>query len=405
MSSHKYDFDKIINREGTNAMALTGYRGYLFDSKEDLSGKYSEKDFIPMWVADMEFAIAPEIIDAMKKRLDHPLLGYSMVANPSYPIAFQKWCKDRYNWTFDLEHLVYAKGVIPALFSLIGQICQPDEKVLIVTPSYAFFKHATDANGLELVCSELMEVNGVYQMNMVDIEKKVSDDKCSLAILCNPHNPTGRAWTEEELLAVGSVCLKNKVTIISDEIHCDLMRKEKTFTPMARLFPASDQIITCMAPSKTFNLAGNMFANIIIPNDGMRKAYKEKYLPVENPLSVVAAEAAYAKGHTWLVALIDYLDANFEYLKTQIELHLPKAKFNIPDSTYLAWVNVREYFSNNANLTLFFAKNAGVLLEGGDMFVSNAEGYIRLNLACPRKRLRVGVERIISAILERQAEY
>ncbi|MFD2585575.1 MalY/PatB family protein [Croceitalea marina] len=400
MSTNNYQFDQIINRKGTNAMSLTGYRGYLFDPDENLSGKYDEADFIPMWVADMEFAIAPEIIASMKKRLEHPLLGYSRVADPKYALVFQKWCVDRYGWKFDPKHLVNAKGVIPALYDLTGHICKRDEKVLIITPSYAFFKHAVDFNGVELVCSDLIEVNGEYRMDMDDIRKKAADEKCVLGIFCNPHNPTGRVWSKEELQELGEVCLEHDLTIISDEIHCDLLRKGMNFTPMASLFPDSNQIITCMAPSKTFNLAGNMFANIIIPNDTLRKTYSENYLPVENPLSIVAAQAAYSEGHAWLAELTEYLDANFKYLKTELDTHLPQAKFIIPEATYLAWVNVSAYFTGDENLTLFFARNAGVLLEGGDMFVANAEGHIRLNLACPRIRLEEGVRRVITAILE-----
>ena len=401
MSSNKYLFNEVINRKGTNAMSITGYRGYLFEPDEDLSGKYEEEDFIPMWVADMEFAIAPEIIDAIKKRLEHPLLGYSMVADPAYSSAFQDWCIDRYDWKPSIKDLVYAKGIIPALYSLIGHICKSDEKVLIVTPSYAFFKHGVDFNGVELVCSNLIEVEGKYCMDMDDIRTKAADEKCVLGIFCNPHNPTGRVWSKEELQELGEVCLENNLAIISDEIHCDLIRKDKTFTPMASLFPNSDQIITCMAPSKTFNLAGNMFANIVIPNDLLRKTYSANYLPIENPLSIVAAQAAYTNGQEWLAELTDYLDANFKYLKTQLDAFLPHTKFVIPDATYLAWVNVNHYFTDNENLTLFFARNAGVLLEGGDMFVANAEGYIRLNLACPRERLEEGVLRVIAAILEK----
>ena len=399
MASNKYNFSTIINRADTNAMSVTGYRGYLFDKDVDLSGQYEEADFIPMWVADMEFAIAPEIIDAMKKRLDHPLLGYSMVADPAYPLSFQKWCVDRYGWKPEIAHLAYAKGVIPALYSLIGYICKPDEKVLIVTPSYAFFKHGADANGIELVCSHLVETEGKYVMDISDIREKTADEKCVLAIFCNPHNPTGRVWSKEELQKLGDVCIENNVTIISDEIHCDLLRIDQSFTPMASLFPDSDQIITCMAPSKTFNLAGNMFANIIIPNDALRTTYSEGYLPIENPLSIVAAQAAYTHGHEWLIELTAYLDANFRYLKSQLDKHLPHTIFVIAESTYLAWVNVSHYFSDNENLTLFFARNAGVLLEGGDMFVANAEGYIRLNLACPRERLEEGLGRVIAAVL------
>ncbi len=401
MTDSKYQFDQIIDRKGTNAMSLAGYRGYLFDPDVDLSGKYPEEDFIPMWVADMEFAIAPPILAAMKKRLEHPLLGYSMVADPAYSLAFQKWCQDRYDWTFNLEHLVHSKGVVPALFSLIGLICKPGEKALIVTPSYAFFKHASDYNQVEIVSSDLIQIDGVFKMDMADIRAKALDEKCVLGIFCSPHNPTGRVWSLDELKELGEVCLENNLTIISDEIHCDLLRSENTFTPMSKLFPQSDRIITCMAPSKTFNLAGNSFANLIIPNEDLRKRYQDAYLPIENPLSIVAAEAAYTKGHSWLEDLTEYLDANFKYLKEQLSMHLPQAEFRIPESTYLAWVNLQYYFPDGENLTLFFARNAGVLLEGGDMFVANADGYVRLNLACPKTRLEKGLKRIIQAVHER----
>ena len=401
MSTNKYQFDTVIDRTGTGAMSLTGYRGYLFDPEEDLSGAYQEEDFIPMWVADMEFAIVPEIIEAMKKRLEHPLLGYSMIPSAStYPRIFQEWCLANYGWKPNLEHLVYSKGVIPALYSLIKYICKQDEKILIITPSYAFFKHAADSNGVTLVYSDLIEKGGVHYMDMDDIRTKTSDEKCVLAIFCNPHNPTGRVWSKKELIELGEICLGNNLTIISDEIHCDLLRKEMAFNPMANLFPDSDKIITCMSPSKTFNLAGNLFANLVIPNESLRKTYLENYLPIENPLSVVAAQAAYAEGQAWLVELKAYLDDNFNYLKTQLDKHLPLTNFVIPQGTYLAWVNVSDYFDAEENLTLFFARKAGVLLEGGDMFVANANGYIRLNLACPKVRLEEGLQRIITAVLK-----
>ncbi|AUC77816.1 aminotransferase [Olleya sp. Bg11-27] len=401
MSSKKYQFNQVLDRKGTNAMSIEGYRGYLFDPDEDLSGNYQEADFIKMWVADMEFAIAPEIINAMKNRLEHPLLGYSMVADPSYALSFKQWCIERYQWQFDINHLVHAKGVIPALYDLIGHICKSDEKVLIVTPSYAFFKHGTDYNNVALVCSDLIEEEGRFNIDMDDIKKKTADPKCVLAVFCNPHNPTGRLWSKKELVAFGDVCLKNGLTIISDEIHCDLLRKDKRFTPLASLFPNSDKIITCMAPSKTFNLAGNMLANIIIPNEELRVKYNKNYLPFENPLSIVAAHAAYSEGHAWLTGLTDYLDDNFKYLKKQLDTYLPHAEFTIPEATYLAWVNISYYFSDNENLTLYFARNAGVLLEGGNMFVANADGYIRLNLACPRVILEEGLRRVIQAVLEK----
>jgi len=189
--------------------------------------------------------------------------------------------------------------------------------------------------------------------------------------------------------------------IISDEIHCDILRKGNHFTPLAKLFPESDQIITCMAPSKTFNLAGLMFANLIIPNAALRTQWINNHFSSENPLSITAARAAYTSGHAWLDELTLYLDDNFKFLKDYLAVHLPKAVFTIPEATYLAWINISAYFSDEENVALFFANKAGVLLEGGNMFVSNAKGYIRLNLACPRSRLEEGLRRISESMINR----
>ncbi|MEM8523826.1 MAG: MalY/PatB family protein [Bacteroidota bacterium] len=393
-----YNFDQIINRQNTNAMSVEGYEGYLFAGEDRLDIKHEKEDLIRMWVADMEFTVAPEIIEALKKRLEHPIFGYSGVFEESYLLAFQNWCKTRYDWSFDKDHLVYSQGVIPALFELVGYLCQPSEKILFLTPSYAFFKHAADYNKVELLTSDLVYENGDYQIDFEDFKKKAARADVSLFILCNPHNPTGKIWSDNELKQLGEICLENEVTIIADEIHCDLLRQGKSFTPLAKLFPQSDQIITCMAPSKTFNLAGFMFANILIPDEKLRTYWQERNLPVVNPLSVVAAEAAYAKGTPWLEAMTTYLDDNFAYLDHFLKTHLPKAKFQIPDATYLAWVDLSAYFPRGENLTLFFANQAGVILEGGNMFVDNADGFIRLNLACPRTKLEEGLKRIAMSV-------
>lgn len=401
MGSKKYDFDTIHNRQKTNAMSTDGFREYLFADEPNLNLNCPDDELIRMWVADMEFGTAPEIIEALQKRLEHPIFGYSQVTDPKFAEAFFNWTKTRYGWAFEKEHLLFSKGVVPALFSLIELIMKPDEKILIMTPSYAFFKHAADANGTELVYSKLIYDNGFYTMNFEDIRKKAADEKVTLCIFCNPHNPTGRVWTENELKQFGEICLKNKVMIISDEIHCDLIRANKKFTPLAKLFPETDQIITTMSSSKTFNLAGFMFANLIIPNDALRENWQQSNFPIDNPLSIVAAQAAYSSGHAWLEELSIYLDENFEFLRDFLAEHLPDSVFTISESTYLAWVNVGAYFQKDENLTLFFANNAGVLLEGGNMFVDNSDGFIRLNLACPRATLEVGLKKIEKAILER----
>jgi len=394
----KYDFDKIIDRRNTNAMSMEGFREYLFDKNDKLDFPCADDEFISMWIADMEFASPPEISTALKNRIDHGIFGYSQIFDPKYKSSFLNWTIIRYDWAFDPNHLVTSKGVIPALFGLIEYICQPDEKVLILTPSYAFFKHAADHNDRILVTSDLICDDGHYSMDFEDLKNKAADPKVKLCIFCSPHNPTGRVWEIDELKKLGEICFENKVMIISDEIHCDLLRSGKKFTPLAKLFPTSDQIITCMAPSKTFNLAGFMISNIIIPNDKLRGIWKEKQLPIDNPLSIVAAQTAYTEGHEWLSELVKYLDGNFIFLQKYLAKHLPKTVFHIPDSTYLAWVDVSAYFPRNKNLTLFFANQAGVLLEGGNMFVDNSDGFIRLNLACPRSKLKEGLDRISKAI-------
>ena len=394
-----YNFDEIINRQGTNAMSTDGFREYLFGGREDLDLPCADEELISMWIADMEFATAPEIMKGIQDRLSQRIFGYSQVFDPKYIEAFLNWTTSRYGWAFEPEHLVTSPGVVPALFDLIGYLCQPDEQVLIMTPSYAFFKHAADYNEIEMVTSDLICEAGYYSVDFEDFRKKVELEKVTLFILCSPHNPTGRVWTTEELKKIGHLCLENNVTIIADEIHCDLLRKGKTFVPLAKLFPDTYQIITCMSPSKTFNLAGFQFANIIIPNEELREKWQHHHLPVENPLSIAAAQAAYADGQEWLEQLSEYLDENFIFLEKYLKEHLPEAKFKISEATYLAWINVSAYFEEEENLTLFFANHAGVLLEGGNMFVANSEGYIRLNLACPRVRLVEGLEKISGAIL------
>lgn len=251
------------------------------------------------------------------------------------------------------------------------------------------------------MCSDLVHVNGSFQIDFDDVARKAADKQTALFILCHPHNPTGRVWTEDELRRLGDICIENNLWILSDEIHCDLLRKGKRHIPLAKLFPDYDKIITCMAPSKTFNLAGLMFSNIMIPNHEMRQLWLARHYNFENPLSIAAAQAAYEKGADWLEELRIYLDENFAYTKKYLSKNLPDALFEIPESTYLAWVNVSAYFQDGEDLPMFFANKAGVLLEGGNMFVQNSDCFIRLNLACPRSMLSEGLRRICEAIMEK----
>ncbi len=397
-----YNFDEIIDRRNTNAMNTDGFRSYIFHADDSMTFPYKDDEFIRMWVADMEFATPQVVIDAIKERLDKKIFGYTRVFADSYYNAFVNWCDRRYGWRFDKKQLVMSNGIIPALFELVDYICKPDEKVIFLTPSYAYFKHAADFNHRESVCSDLINENGHYKIDFEDLEKKSADEKATLLIFCNPHNPSGRVWTEEELRKLADICTKNDMWIISDEIHCDLLRVGKKHIPLAKVLPDYDKLVTCMAPSKTFNMAGLMISNIIISNDELRDIWLSRHYNFDNPLSVAGSQAAYEMGESWLEELRVYLDENFAFTKDYLAENLPKAVFEISEATYLAWVDISEYFNKDENLPLFFAYEAGVLLEGGGMFVQNSDGFIRLNLACPRSILSEGLKRICNAINEKK---
>ncbi|WP_301285659.1 MalY/PatB family protein [Paenibacillus silvae] len=403
-SAKSYNFDEIIDRTGTNAMNTDGFRQYIFNATSEMTFPFKDEEMIRMWIADMDFATPPEILDAVKQRLDRRIMGYSQIFDPAYYEAVANWMKRYYNWSFPKEHLETSNGIIPALYELVEYICQPDEKVLILTPSYGFFKSAADHNRLELVCSDMINEQGQYTIDFKDFEAKARDEKVRVCIFCNPHNPSGRIWSTEELELVGEICLSNDVWIISDEIHCDLLRTGKTHTPLAKLFPATDRIITCMSPSKTFNMAGLMFSNVIIPNKGLRDIWQARHYGFKNPLSIAATQAAYEHGDAWLRQLKLYLDGNFAYVDEYVKQHLPLAVFHIPDATYLAWIDITPYAPKDVSLPLFFAEQAGVLLEDGGMFVANGEGYIRLNLACPRSILKEGLSRISRVLVKQQED-
>ncbi len=393
-----YDFDEIVDRKNTNAMNIEGFRPCIFHDDGTMVFPFRDDEFVRMWVADMEFATPDVVLEAMHERIEKRIFGYTQVFDPAYYEAFSAWTESRCGWHCGKAHLCTSNGIIPALYELVDYITKPDEKVLILTPSYAFFKHAADFNRRTLVCSDLVEEALDYRIDFEDFERKAADPKTTLLIMCNPHNPTGRVWTEEELRRVIEICERHGLTVISDEIHCDLIRSGEKHIPMAKLAPENKRIITCMAPSKTFNMAGLMFSNVIIPDDGIRALWKARHYGFDNPVSIAAAQAAYARGGQWLSELQAYLDQNFAHLKAFLEEELPKARFRIPAATYLAWVDVGAYLPKGTDLPRFFAMKAGVLLEGGDMFVRNSDTFIRLNLAMPRAMLQKGLERIARAV-------
>ncbi len=396
----QYDFDRIIDRRHTNAIATDGFRQYLFDGADDVKIK-SDDEILSMWVADMAFASAPAAIEAMEARLRHPIFGYTAIVDDTLFEAFADWCDRYYSWRPDREHFVTSGGVVPALYDLVEHILEGDEKVATFTPAYAFFERAATYHDHRLVTCGLVESAGRYEIDLADLDAKLADPLVRLFFLCHPHNPTGRVFDEGELRRIAEICFENDVVVVSDEIHCDLLRTGGGHTPLAKLYPDSDQIITCMSASKTFNLAGLGIANIIIPNDRYREIWKERNFPIVNPVSEAAAIGVFRNGSDWLDQLRRYVDGNFELVRQTLADRLPDTRFRVPEATYLAWIDVGPYFAPQVDLTRFFAERAGVLLEGPDKFVADAGSHIRLNLACPRAMVDEALDRIVAATLER----
>lgn len=397
----KYNFDEIIDRKNTNALNTDGFRSYIFgvsDDDDSIEFPYEDDEFIRMWVADMEFATPDCVLNKIQERLDRRILGYTRLFSDDYYNAFRSWCERRYDWSFEKEELLTSNGVIPALYDLTGHILEKDEKLLFLTPSYAYFQYSADANGNEAVYSDLVNNDGYFEIDFEDFADKAADEKTKLLIFCNPHNPTGRVWKQEELERLAKIIEENDLWVISDEIHCDLLRRGQKHIPLGKVMPDYDKLITCMAISKTFNTAGLMFSNVIIRDEKLRDKWNENRINFENPLSIAGAMGAYESGEEWLEELTDYLDNNFKITEEFLKENLPKSKFRISEATYLAWVDLSEYFNPDENLSDFFANKAGVLLESGNMFVQNGDSFIRLNLAMPKSIIMEGLDRISEAI-------
>ncbi|MFT4022715.1 MAG: PatB family C-S lyase [Flavihumibacter sp.] len=399
----QYNFDEIISRQHSNSVNYEGWRPYIFRNNPGIEFPFPDDVFIRLWIADMDFASPSVVTDAIRERLDKKILGYTSLFDPEYFTVLESWFLRRYNWRIDTQQMVFAPGVVPALIRLVALLTQPGENLLITTPSYAPFKMAGDLNSRETFYSPLLNNNEYYSMDLADIKAQLSDPSKNirLFVLCNPHNPTGRVWTKEELQAIGDICLSKGVWIISDEIHCDLLRHGQAHVPLATLFPQSDRIVTCTAPTKTFNLAGVLHSHIFIPNEHVRNTWTQRYWEMQNPLSIAATKAAYEKGEPWLEALKTYLDDSLAFVDSILKEELPLARFRVPEATYLAWVDLSACctaIGPGERLSNYFARKAGVLIEGGDMFVANGEGHIRINVACPRAVLKEGMGRLAAAL-------
>ena len=384
----KFNFDEIIDRTSTNAVKLEA------GAKVN---PYLPEEHIPLWVADMDFACAPEILSAMQTRLNRRILGYTNLSDACKTSAC-RWMDRRYGWKTEPEQIVYSAGIVNALFAAVARLTNPGDEVCFLTPAYHPFDDAVKKQGRVPVYSRMLCQDGNWTIDFADLSEKLSRPNCAMFFHCNPHNPTGRVFTETELKRLGKLCFHNDVFVVSDEIHEDLTRKDMVHIPLAKLFPEEKRIITCTSPSKSFNIAGNCHAHLFIPDDVIRNSWTRNYYNGHpNALSNEATVAAYDRSEDWLEELRDYLDDSFAMMKQLLEERLPKAKFTIAQGTYLAWVDLSAYGQSEQDLKRKISQ-AGVFVQFGEDFVDNGNCFMRVNLASPRSMVREGLDRICRAL-------
>lgn len=382
MTNMKYDFEKITQRRGTNS--------YKWDSTDD-------KEVLPMWVADMDFPTAPCIINALEKRVEHGIFGYTRVPEEYYD-AVISWFSRRHHWKPRREWFIYTSGVVPALSAVIKALTNVGDKVLTLTPVYNCFFSSIRNNGCELDSCALRYEDNTFSIDYEDLERRAADPKTTLMLLCNPHNPSGRVWTREELRRIGDICIKNNVVVVADEIHCELVHPGFTYTPFASVSEEFQKhSVTCVAPSKAFNIAGLQIANIIVENDKWRqridKAININEVCDVNPFGVIATIAAYNEGEEWLNQLLQYIHGNYLFFKDYCEEHLPQLPVAPLEGTYLAWMDCRNLGIPSEELEEELMKEAKLWLNAGSMYGKEGEGFMRWNLACPRQLVKEGLER------------
>ena len=384
-----YDFDTVPDRVPTSSLKWSYRRRFC-----------GEEDVLPLWVADMDFPVAPEIQEAIRARTEHPIYGYPVRQDGFYE-SLMGWTQRRYGWEIRREWICYSPGIVPAINLAVLAFTQPGDKVVIQSPVYYPFGAAVLNNGRQLVDNPLRLEGDLYVMDLADLERKI-DSRTKLLILCSPHNPVGRVWTREELTALAELCARKNLIVVSDEIHGDLVMPGFRHTCFASISEdAASRTLTCLAVSKTFNLAGLCTANIVIPDhrlrDGFVTAAGNLGLGTSNVFGIVAQEAAYFKGEPWLEELIRYVDGNYRRLKSVLEGGIPGIRVLPLEGTYLAWVDCRSLGKTDPELKDFFLHKAKVWLDDGPMFGAGGSGFMRVNLACPRATLDAAIERILTA--------
>lgn len=378
-------FDELTDRRGTQS--------YKWDVDENE---------LPMWVADMDFKTAPEISDALRRRVEHGIFGYSIIPDEWYE-AYIGWWGRRHDFEMKKEWLIFCTGVVPAISSVVRKLTYPAENVIVITPAYNIFFNSIFNNGRNIVECELKYEQGKYRLDFEDLEEKCKDPQSTLLILCNPHNPTGMIWSKEQLKRIGEICARHNVTVLSDEIHCDITLPGKEYTPFAKASDTCEQIsVTCIAPTKTFNIAGLQTAAVCIPNENLRhkvwRALNTDEVAEGNVFAVDAAVAAFRYGENWLNELRDYLAENRKFAENYIAENIPSLFAVKGEATYLLWIDCKKTGIVSDQLAEYIRKKTGLYLSEGCEYRGDGRFFLRMNLACPKSRLEDGLNRLKNAI-------
>ena len=386
-----YDFDKIVDRTGSGDL-----------KHEVLAERYGRADLLPLWVADMDFETPEFITDALRRRLEHSLFGYTVEPKDYWPTV-QKWIKDHHGWDVKREWLSYIPGIVKGIGMVINVFTKPDEKVIIQPPVYHPFHLTPEGNGREVVYNPLKEnSDGSYSMDFDNLEE-VADDKCKVLILSNPHNPAGIVWDKDTLARLAEFCYDHNILVISDEIHCDMALWGNTHVPFAT---ASDKAAQCSitfgAPSKTFNIAGIVSSYSIIPNDEIRNRFytwlaanELNEAPMFSPIATIAA---FKNGEQWRKAMLHYVEQNIIFMEEYCKTHLPKIKPLRPEASFLVWLDCRALGLNHEQLIDLFVNKAHLALNDGEMFGKGGAGFMRVNVGTPRAILTKALEQLTEAI-------
>lgn len=384
-----WNFDEAVPRENTDCIK--------YDKRKEVFGN---PDVIPMWVADMDFRTPPCVTEAIKDRLNHEIFGYSFRPD-SYFESFIRWVKNRHDWTISQEWIEFSPGVVPALNLCTLAFTDKGDEIIIQPPVYTPFHAAVTDHGRKLIYNNLIERDGRWTMDYNGLRSLISPSTKMITI-SNPHNPVGRAWTSEELEELVEVCYGKGIVILSDEIHSDLILEGHKHIPVASLSEKAASItVTCMAPSKTFNLAGLSTSSVIISDPVLREKYKKvlvgMHLHLGNLFGNIASEAAYTHGAEWLTTMLAYVKGNAELVMSFCNQHLPEIKPVMPEATYMMWLDCRQMKMNGAELQRFFVEEAGVGMNEGSAFGPGGEGFMRINLACPKSTVQAALNKIKEA--------